>query len=375
MSLAYQQTTDVTVSVAQAIRLCNTVLSELPLSIEGEVANYTVSRGTFVFFDIKDETEEARLNCFMMLHNQTIPLEDGMRVVITGKPSIHSKSGKFSITAQRIEAKGEGSLKRAFELLKEKLFQEGLFATERKRLLPRFPQQIGIISSADAAGYGDFIRIAKSRLPGTQFTFINVAVQGKDAESEICFAFDYLNSHYTLDAIVLVRGGGSMEDLHAFNSEPVARAIVRSKVPVLVGVGHERDITIADFCADVRAATPSNAAQLLLPTLEEVRDLVIQLTQDGRRLVEQAITLQKEQVLHQIERMQSQLTFQLVHTRQRVEALRSTIDAVSPQQTLQRGYSITWKKDGTVVRSAKDVQKGDEVKTQLCTETIHSIIQ
>ncbi|HSI20726.1 MAG TPA: exodeoxyribonuclease VII large subunit [Verrucomicrobiae bacterium] len=362
-------------SVAQAITLFNTVLGDLTLVVEGEVASYGVSQGKFVFFDIKDEEHDARLGCFMMLFKQNVPLEDGMRVSLTCRPNIHLKSGKFSLTVERIEPKGEGSIKRAYELLKQKLEAEGLFAESRKRPLPRFPRKIGIISSAGAAGYGDFMRIAGERLCCVDFVFANVAVQGIEAEDDIAFAFDHLNSHYDLDTIVLVRGGGSIEDLHAFNSERVARAIVRSKAPVIVGVGHEKDITIADYCADVRAATPSNAAQLLIPTTEDVVELVVRLTQSGRRLVERAITYANERVVGVVERMHQQLLFRIQSRTQYIEQLTRTITALSPQTTLERGYSITCIEGGGTVRKAADVQKGDTLITRFLKDSITSQVQ
>jgi exodeoxyribonuclease VII large subunit len=350
-----------------------------------------------VFFDLKDEEQDAILPTFMMLFKQNIPLEDGMRVSVTCRPAIHPRTGKFSLNIDHIEAKGEGSLKRAFELLKQKLGAEGLFHDSRKRVLPTYPSSVGVISSEGAAGFGDFMRIAGQRLPGVAFTLAHVAVQGVNAESDIVYAFDYLNSHYELDVIVLIRGGGSMEDLHAFNSEPVARAITRSKVPVLVGVGHEQDVTIADFVADVRAATPSNAAQLLLPTKEEVWELVENRVQRGQYLVSvrlqditqrtsyavermhQHITIHIQQVLtytnHMIEKTGSKVASRieslLVYTAQ----LARTVTAVSPQATLQRGYSIARTTGGKVVRSGHDVQKGDMIITQLATDSLTSIIQ
>ena len=364
----------VPITVSQAITLCNAVFSEMSFQIEGEVAGFNVNRGMYVFFDLKDEEADARLSCFMMAHSLTIPLEDGMRVVVTGRPGIHTKSGKFSITVQRIEPKGEGSVKRAFELLKKKLESEGLFDIQRKRQLPRFPQRIGVISSADAAGYGDFMRIAESRLKGVEYIFAHCAVQGREAEEEICFAFDHLNSQYQLDVIVLVRGGGSMEDLHAFNSEPVARAIVRSKTPVVVGVGHERDVTIADFCADVRAATPSNAAQLVLPTTEEVITLTESLVQDGHRRVESRVTALRERSISSVYAIHERLGFIIKTKRQAVESLVRTITAISPEETLRRGYSITWQEDGTLLRTPAQAVAGSALTTQLAEGTVHSVI-
>ncbi len=382
-------------SVQQAIDHCNDLLTVVELKVEGEVSGFSISRGTFAYFSLKDPSGEALLNCFAIVHALGSPLEDGMKVIITGKVKIHAKSGKLSLNVRILELQGEGSLKRAFELLKKKLETEGLFAQDRKRLLPRFPARVGIISSADAAGYGDFRRIARDRLPGIQFVLANVAVQGIQAEGEIVHAFDYLNSHYELDVIVLIRGGGSMEDLQAFNSELVARAIVRSKAPVLVGVGHERDITIADYCADVRAATPSNAAELLLPSKDDVINLVAQLTTIGQRMVERHIERQRgtverlvqfsNQVLtNAIARSQqrtavamqlvhNQLVQQLQRVRERVERTAGTIDAVAPVKTLARGYSITTS-GGVVVRSSTQAKAGMPLTTRLHDGTIESTV-
>jgi exodeoxyribonuclease VII large subunit len=360
--------------VAQAITLFNTILGDLSLVIEGEIANYNVNQGKFVFFDLKDETHDARLGCFMMLFKQNVPVEDGMRVKVLCRPTIHSKSGKFSLTVERIEPVGEGSLKRAFELLKKKLEAEGLFSPARKRPLPKYPERVGVISSSSAAGYGDFMRIAGQRLPSTSFLLANVTVQGSEAEEDICFAFDYLNSYYDLDCIVLVRGGGSMEDLHAFNSEQVARAIVRSKAPVIVGVGHERDETIADYCADLRAATPSNAAQLLLPTAENVLQKVAALTSQGRRLVERRVSMAREKTAQAVERGHQVIYLRLRSAQQYVQQLTRTLDALSPEATLQRGYSITWTEAQAVMRDPAMVKTGDKITTQAAGGTVTSTI-
>lgn len=358
-------------SVAQTIQLLSTILSDLILTVEGEVANYGVSQGKFVFFDLKDEEQEARLSCFMMLFKQTVPLEDGMRVTLRCRPSIHMRSGKFSLTVEHIEPKGEGSLKRAFELLKSKLEKEGLFAPQRKRSLPRYPRRIGVLSSTEAAGYGDFMRIAAQRLGGVEFVVAHCAVQGLTAVDDLCFGLDHLNSHHKLDLIVVVRGGGSAEDLHAFNTEAVARAIVRSRVPVVVGVGHERDITIADFVADIRAATPSNAAQLVLPTNEEVQSLVFQLVQQGAKRVVQAIRDRQNRITVLATGIHDRLGFHLKLLSEQVTRLTKTIDAISPQATLKRGYSLTWSEQG-LVTSAKAVKPGTSLRTQLADGSINS---
>ena len=359
--------------VVDAINLVNTVLSDFELAIEGEVANYSVSRGQFVFFDLKDEKQEARLSCFMMVHQQNIQIENGMRIVVRGRAGLYQKSGQFRISVSKLEAKGEGSLKKAFDLLFAKLEKEGLFAKSRKRLLPQYVKNVGIISSKDAAGFGDFKKIAWERMPGVDYVLANVAVQGQDAEREICKAFEYLNSYYSLDAILLLRGGGSMEDLHAFNSELVARAIVASKAPVVVGVGHEKDVTIADYSADLRASTPSNAAQLLLPTKEEVEQLVQKLTKEGQFRLQRSITSQKEQMRYRINNMRSNLQYKITIQKERVAQVVKSIEALSPERTLERGYSITYFESG-VLATYKDSKQQEKLVTRFKDGKIISTI-
>lgn len=360
--------------VVEVISMCNAVFGQMEFSVEGEVANYNVSKGKFVFFDLKDEQEDARIACFAMTYQLSSPLEDGMRVVVTGKPGLYQKSGQFRLSVLKAEPVGEGSLKRAFELLKKKLELEGLFSPVRKRKLPRYVNKVGIISSSEAAGFGDFYRIAWQRLPGVAYYLANVSVQGVDAEKEIITAFDHLNENYDLDAIVLIRGGGSMEDLHAFNSELVARAIVRSKAPVIVGVGHEKDVTIADFCSDVRAATPSNAAQILLPTKEETLAYAERLTSQGQRTVEQRIKIINEKNQNRVSRFYQILQYVVSQKRGQVDSLIKLISSLSPQTVLARGYTITTDLNGTVIKSVKGVETSSTIVTRFLDGKVISLV-
>lgn len=266
-------------------------MNEQQMAIEGEVAEYKVSQQRFVWFKLKDPKVEGVLDCFAMLFTLKVPLEDGMRVRLSGYPKIFPRSGKLSINVSSVELVGEGALKRAFELLKKQLAEEGLFSTERKRAIPRIPERVALITSRDAAAYTDFLRILQNRWGGLQIDLAHVVVQGRDAERDIVGAFRHFNAHAAdYDVLVLTRGGGSMEDLAAFNSEAVARAIFSSKIPVVVGVGHERDETIADYVADVRASTPTNAAERIVP---DRRDVAFALSSQARM-----ITQGFERVLH-----------------------------------------------------------------------------
>ena len=260
-------------SVSQFIEFLNTALTTAVfpegIAIEGEVVEYRVSQDKWIWFLLKDEA--ATVSCFATVWQMRTPLEDGMKIRAFGYPKVHAKSGKFSVNVERVELMGEGALRRAFELLKKKLAGEGLFAPERKRKVPIFPESIGLIASRESAAYSDFLRILGGRWGGLTVHSAHVQVQGRDAVADIVGAFRYFNEHPDLaDVLVLTRGGGSLEDLQAFNSEEVVRAVFGSKIPVVVGVGHERDETLADYASDVRASTPTHAAELVAPHRREV---------------------------------------------------------------------------------------------------------
>ncbi len=258
-------------SVSEFIELANASLSQIDAFIEGEISQFNISHSKWAFFSLKDQ--EAVVECFMPVFEMKVAVEVGMKVVIYGVPGVHKRSGRFRIRVYKIEPSGEGALKRAFELTKAKLQAHGLFAKERKRPLPEFPENIGLITSKESAAYSDFIKVLRHRQGGLKIYLAHVHVQGIEAIDEIVGAFQYFNenaSNLNLDVVVLIRGGGSLEDLQAFNSEEVAFAIFGSRVPVLVGVGHERDETLADYTADVRASTPSNAAEILVRSREEI---------------------------------------------------------------------------------------------------------
>jgi exodeoxyribonuclease VII large subunit len=218
-------------------------------------------------------------------------LDDGLVVVAHGLPSVFPKSGRFSFKVKNLKLDGEGSMRRAYERLKAKLEAEGVFAQERKRALPAFPERIGLIASRESAAYTDFLRVVRERWPGARVSSAHVQVQGESAVDDIVGAFRWFNQHADdYDALVLTRGGGSMEDLQAFNAEPVVRAVFASRLPVICAVGHERDVTLADYAADVRAATPTHAAEVLVPDRDEVSARVGEwerrLHQDYRRAVQ-----------------------------------------------------------------------------------------
>lgn len=241
------------------------------IKIVGEVSGFKVSHNKWVFFSLKDE--EALVECFLPIYYLNIEITDGMKVEVVGSPNLYNKSGRFRIKVKNIKPYGEGSILKAFLLLKEKLEKEGLFDIARKRKIIAFPEKIGVITSRDSAGFKDFIKILKGRCGGLKLFLINVFVQGDEAANQIINALNYFSESkdlYNLDAVVLIRGGGSLEDLFVFNDERMARAIFASKIPIVSAIGHEKDETIADLVADVRASTPSNGAEILVRQRQDV---------------------------------------------------------------------------------------------------------
>ncbi len=327
-------------SVSDFIAITNQTLEYVyPLvEIEGEVASFKVNQGKFVFFDIKDSG--GSVGCFMMLFSLRVPIEDGMKVVVSATPKL-TQWGKFSLTVKSVRPSGEGSLKKSFELLRDKLDKEGLFAVERKRPLPAIPRHVAVISSPQAAGYADFIKIIGDRWGGLQIDVAAVTVQGDSAPDQIIRALRYFNEQEDLpDVIVLIRGGGSADDLSAFNDEQLVRAIAASRVPTLTGIGHETDDSLSDMAADIRAATPSNAAQVLVPDRREIvrgikaelRGIVpivvnrIETVRERLRSgLHDAIRLSEEQI--------DQYRTRLVHTRQ-------LLNELDPARVLERGYAL-----------------------------------
>jgi exodeoxyribonuclease VII large subunit len=265
-----ENTPNIRLGVSDFIALTNQTLEFAypSVEVEGEVASFKVNQGKFVFFDLKDQA--GSVGCFMTLWQLRTPIEDGMKVVVVATPKL-TPWGKFSLTVRAVRPSGEGNLKKSFELLKAKLDKEGLFSPARKRALPALVQHVAVISSTQAAGYADFIKILNDRWGGLEVEVAHVQVQGATAPDQIIRALQYFNMREELpQVVVIVRGGGSADDLSAFNDEQLVREIAASRIPTLVGVGHEIDMSLADMVADVRAATPSNAAQILTPDRNEI---------------------------------------------------------------------------------------------------------
>jgi exodeoxyribonuclease VII large subunit len=308
------------------------------VEIEGEVASFKVNQEKFVFFDIKDSS--GSIGCFMTVWQLRVPIEDGMKVVVSAIPKL-TKWGKFSLTVQSIRPSGEGALKKSFELLKIKLENEGLFTQERKRLLPSLPHHIAVISSTGAAGYADFIKILDDRWGGLLVDVANVQVQGQGSADQIIRAINYFNQQLNMpEVIVIVRGGGSIDDLSTFNDEPLVRAIASSRIPTMVGVGHETDQSLADMVADVRAATPSNAAQILVPDKNEI----IRLVKSQKDLliprIIQIIDQQSIEIKEQLKTIVGNIELAIENQKIIVTNLKNVLSQLDPNKVLDRGYAI-----------------------------------
>lgn len=236
--------------------------------VEGEVASYKINQSKWVFFDLKDS--DSVVSCFMPIFHLKTSIEDGMLIRVKAVPQL-TKWGKFSLTVKEVELAGEGSVKRAFELLKQQFEKEGLFSEDRKRQIPPYPERILLITSSQAAAFNDFLSIINDRWKGIDIDHIQVQVQGQYSPEQISKAIDYANTKKdSYDVLVLIRGGGSAEDLQAFNTEEVVRAVFSSEIPTIVGIGHEDDVTLAELVADLRAATPTDAARRLVPDKKEL---------------------------------------------------------------------------------------------------------
>ncbi len=385
-------------SVGQYLQYVNDTLAQIPSKetvIEGEVSDFRVAQQKWVSFDLKDEKEQAVLKCFMTVWQLKVELEDGMRVQVKGQPKIYERFGTFKMNVQDVAPVGEGALRRAYELLKKKLEAEGLFDASRKRALKRFPERIGLVTSRDAAAFGDFLRILNNRFGGVSVDHAHVHVQGRQAVEEIVGVFSYFNEleeELRPDVLVLTRGGGGLEDLHAFNDEQVARAIYSSKIPVVVAVGHERDESLADFVADVRASTPSNAAERIVPSRKDVlyeletmarhmQDRIEGEVAQKSRLIEHATSLvsfvlerQKERFRTIYEQFEVGTSDWLVLIRSDLEGLGKILRQVDPKRVLARGYSLVTV-GGSVVTDASELEVGQEIAVQFAKGSVDAEVR
>lgn len=363
------------------------------VALEGEVTSYRCSQGQWINFDIKDEG--GLISVFMPATKLTVPIQDGLRVRLFGWPRLYPKYGKFSFSADRVELIGEGALQKALQLLRLKLEKEGLFDVTRKRALPRFPQRIALIASRESAAYGDFVRILSERWGGLEIDLYHVMVQGAQAPAQIVAAIETaqrMHGERRYDALVLTRGGGSLEELMAFNDERVVRALFSSVIPTVVGIGHERDVTLAEEVADVRGSTPTDCARRLVPDradalyelatmqssveaglagwMQLVRDRITESMVRTDGWLKQCLwrfTHLERAIEVGIERLQQGM-------RDRLDTFDRLIRAHQPEAILRKGYAIIRGAKGEVRSSVRQITRGESVSIQLKDGIVDSVI-
>lgn len=357
--------------------------------VSGELSNYKMYPSGHHYFTVKDQ--DSSLRC-VMFSRQASKLrfrpESGMKVVAFGRVSVFPRDGAYQLYCNELVPQGAGDLQMAYEQLKKKLGAEGLFDEQYKKPLPRYPKTIALITSGAGAAVQDIIRILSTRYPIAKVIVLPVRVQGEEAPREIVGAIKYANTHQVADVIITGRGGGSIEDLWAFNDERVARAIFASDIPVISAVGHEPDVTIADYVADVRASTPSNAAEIAVPDRDELLQTLdftagrlekilrrrIESGRDRLRDITEKKIFQSPRVYvddrraalgSAEQRLAAAFKHLLAAKRERYVFLGASLDAMSPLAVLGRGYSIARDSGGKVIRDASGVKAGDEIDIKL----------
>jgi exodeoxyribonuclease VII large subunit len=366
---------DVAFTVSEFVTVLNQTLEYAypNATITGELANFRVSKNRWVYFDLKDE--EATVRFFGTVYQLPGPLEDGMLLTVGGMPRLHPQYG-FSVNVVSMRPTGEGSIKKAATLLENKLRAEGLFDVDRKRPLPYPPTHIGLIASAESAAYRDFIKVIGARWGGLRISLVDVQVQGEAAPAQIVAAIEQCNmSGEPPEVLVVTRGGGSAEDLQAFSTEQVTRAIAASRIPTLVAIGHEVDISLAELAADQRASTPSNAAELLVPdrraVLAGLRSYKTQLT----RSAEQVITNAASDIRTNGDALHDAAERAVEATRKQLAMQRQILRAFDPQAALQRGYALVYATSGSLTRSGATLQPGDDVMVRLSDAQVQATVK
>ncbi len=359
------------------------------VEVEGEVSNFVRARSGHLYFTLKDE--QAQLKCVMWRGQadrlRSLPA-DGDAVVVQGRISVYEAGGVYQLYANFLEPAGRGDLAIAFETLKAQLAQEGLFDPERKRSIPALPKKIGVVTSADGAALRDILHVLSRRCPLVSVLIAPTLVQGEHAPPRIIRALRWLDGRDDIDTIIVARGGGSMEDLWAFNDERVARAVYAAKHPIISGVGHETDFTITDFVADLRAPTPSAAAEMVVPDLTDMPLVLAEYDARLRSLINNRLNMYRQQVKAQTRslsllspraavdnnrqlidnfayRLDQALRRRLQQANTRLAVLQAGLAAVSPMATLKRGYALVRREDGQLVRSVGQVKTGDIIEVQV----------
>lgn len=371
-----------------------------PVWVNGEISTWMRAASGHAYFSLKDES--SQLSCVIWKQNAGRLLfkpEDGMQVNVSGRISIYEKSGKYQLIAAQIQPVGLGELYQRFELLKERLSEEGLFDEDRKKPLPPYPFRIGVVTSPDGAVISDIINVLNRRAPYVELILEPVRVQGDGAAEEIAEGIEKLNFRGDVDLLIVGRGGGSIEDLWAFNEEIVARAIAESTVPVISAVGHEIDFTIADFSADLRAPTPSVAAELAAPRMIDLLSAI----EDHSKSIYESVTVQIREIERAVDDIETAFSWERMETfitesdnkvndismkmrlnqehifqvlKLETKALQNSLDSLNPLSVLGRGYSIVSSEvSGEIISSFKQVKVNDDIRIKVHEGTLRGVIK
>jgi exodeoxyribonuclease VII large subunit len=366
--------------------------------VRGELSNYKLYPSGHCYFTMKDA--DGALRCVMFRGSASklrFQPENGMKVIAFGRVSVYPRDGAYQLYADALSPDGVGDLYAEFERLKEKLQKEGLFDGAHKKPIPRYPDAVAVITSPAGAAVRDIIRVLGARWPLTKAVILPVRVQGVEAPPELVGAIKYANRHRVADVIITGRGGGSIEDLWAFNDERVARAIFDSELPVISAVGHEPDVTIADFVADLRAATPSNAAELAVPDVREMYDALASWRVRAGQSMSRELSARRARVSDLANRrvlknskaylddkrllldglhgdLAAAVRTKLHGGREKFAYLAASLDAMSPLKVLGRGYAIARDVGGDIIKSAKDVKPGDRLTLRLKKDEVRCTV-
>src|SRR3989344_5965558 len=353
-------------TVAEFLALVNQDIKRHNVTVFGEVTGRINRRGGVTYFTIHDQAEDASMTCMgfnSIMDKLGIELEEGMAVKVSGYPEIWKRSGMFSFKAFQIMLAGEGTLKRQFEALKRKLEAEGLFSPEYKKPLPNFIKSIGLITAQDREAPNDFL---KHLAPvGISIILHDARVEGAQAIVQVCEAIEYFNKNSPeTEVLVITRGGGSLESLSAFNSEDIARAIFASRIPVITAIGHERDVTIADFVADVRASTPTDAAKILSESWDEAQYILDQLAQSMQSGISQSLQNYRNIMDRYADSWRQSMRNKFQMISENLKRFEHSFSLADPTLRLKQGYSIVRDADDKVIKTVEDIKEDDIVKVQ-----------
>jgi exodeoxyribonuclease VII large subunit len=352
------QDNEIVLSVSDFVGLLNQTLEYAypAISIVGELSNFRISKNKWVYFDLKDDFSSVKF--FGTVYQLPGPLEDGLMLQVRGTPRLHNQFG-FSVNVQNIQ------------LLEAKLTAEGLFDESRKRPLPYPPKTIGLVASGESAAYHDFIKIINARWGGIDIQLADVQVQGEPAPRQIVNAIEYFNTHAeSVDVLVVTRGGGSADDLAAFSTEQVTRAVAGSRIPTIVAIGHEVDISLAELAADRRASTPSNAAEMLTPDKTHELAVIRDTQRSLLHVLTQNVATSKQQLSDTMMQLHATLESVVLRAKESLAFRSNLLEALSPTAALKRGYAVIRTQQGTILRTGRGVNVGDTLAIELSDATI-----